>query len=99
MKLDKLKELAKAGTSGPWTIEENTNMFHAPVICSESGGLLFQSTHHSEMVANAQLVATLRNHFDALLEVAKAAEEHLRQYDCMTSYGPLNKALEKLEKI
>jgi len=33
-----------------------------------------------------------------LLEVAKAAEEHLRQYDCMTSYGPLNIALEKWRK-
>ena len=86
MNLDQLRELSKAATPGPWTSSWNRH-----------GDGYVRSRHHGmqylldveynyapgqDVLADAALIAAMRNHFEALLDVAEAARLVLVEAHC-----------------
>jgi len=99
--LDQLRELSKAATPGPWTSSWNRH-----------GDGYVRSRHHGmqylldveynyapgqDVLADAALIAAMRNHFEALLDVAEAARELAQSADQRDWTPALGDALARLE--
>jgi hypothetical protein len=82
MKLEELKKLSAAATKEPWfAIGKEYGATHIKVV-EDNDSLVVEAQEE-----NGELIAAMRNHFDALLAVAEASKKFLQgihgtQCDC-----------------
>ena len=107
MKLSELKELGESATSGPWVLDAHQRPNSKHVFFNlKTSDYWILSQYGGEITAtgaDAALIAVMRNHWDALLQVAEAAQavmyERRSEGERVSLFCELEKALKKLEKV
>jgi len=93
MKLSELKELGEKSTQGKWFIEADS-YFHGPHSSQHFGrGPVSNTTPQAD--ADAALIATMRNHWNALLKIADAVSRN----PCRQAAYDARQALAELERV
>ena len=94
MTLERLKELEQAATPGPWrVVGRGYRLRGFPQVEMPDEKISYFPV---DTDANADLIVTLRNNAEALIEVAEAAREVARVL-CYDNLERLDAALAKLE--
>jgi hypothetical protein len=95
--LERLDQLEKEATASPW-------YYRCGAVQSETDTLLMStSAARGDETQDGSLIAELRNHARALIDVARAADDIRRKEHMIGGYGSdgiphLLEALERLEK-
>jgi hypothetical protein len=112
MKLEDLRKIEAKATEGPWRVKDKD---YFPSVIGEKDLRNPYGIHICELMSydlcNAEVIAAMRNHFKALLEVAEVAKSYKKYLPNMERIGAakysaqldaameLREALAKLEQI
>jgi len=100
MEIEKLREVVGKMTDGPWSALTGSGSDTWGIYPKNGAGRILETVRYPKMKQDADGVAAMRNHIDALLDVVKAASDW---HGCLERNGftfkPLKDALERLENI
>jgi len=106
MKIEKLREVVGKMTDGPWSALTGSGSDTWGIYPKNGAGRILETVRYPKMKQDADGIAAMRNHIDALLDVAERARHQVNgtwlhfcgpSEVCNCEHRDLREALAKLE--